>query len=133
MAKSKVVSVRLNEKEQALVKEYGLANHLKKPSQAIKHFLFHGSPSTLLSPKDDGKEKLEQTNPAQERRMPKPSSFIFSKGDDTLPYELQQEVDRFLRGQGIDRYGNVSCPTVEAILGLTPNSKIETSIHNPRQ
>ena len=113
--KSEVIGFRPTEKEQAIIekfmKEKGIKTATEAMKQAIK-FLVH---SPL---------KLEQTPRAKSMYLPQSMKS-------ELPYTLQQELNRFLRGQGIDRKGNVTCPTIEAILGLNPNSEIKLQIHNP--
>ena len=111
----KVISFRPTEKEQAVIDKF-IEEHkgIDTPTEAMKQAI-----NFLRSPKE-----LEQTPTAKSRYLPESMKS-------ELPYALQQELDRFLRGQGIDRKGNVTCPTIEAILGLNANSKIKLHIHNP--
>ena len=106
----KVIAIRPNEKEQAIIDKYIKDHNLRKPSEALKHMV-NAIPSLL-------QQKLEQTPKVASRYLPESMKSEF-------PYALQEELNRFLRGQGIDRNGNVTCPTIEAILGLNPNSEIK--------
>ena len=110
----KVIAFRPTEKEQAVIDQFMKDKGIKTPTEAMKQAI-------KLLPSS----QLEQT-PLDSKPMYLPES---KKSE--LPYALQQELDRFLRGQGIDRKGNVTCPTIEAILGLKPNSKIKLLFHNP--
>ena len=110
----KVISFRPTEKEQAVIDKFMKDKGIKTPTEAMKQaikLLVHFP-------------KLEQTPKAKSMYLPESQKS-------ELPYALQQELDQFLRGQGIDRKGNVTCPTIEGILGLNPNSEIKLLIHNP--
>ena len=112
---SKVIAFRPNEKEQGIIEQFMKDKGIKTPTQAMKQAI------KLLSL---NQHRLEKTPKVETR-------YLAESMKSELPYALQQELDRFLRGQGIDRKGNVTCPTIEAILGLNPNSKIKLHIHNP--
>lgn len=119
----KTIGFRPSNIEEGIILEYMRMHNLKKKSEAIKAII-------------NDWEKLKRRGESKPSSQGKPAAkeqgrfeYLPSIETHELPYELQEEVNRFLRGQGIDRNGNVTCPTIKTLFDMKAWDRISFLVH----